>query len=75
MPDSSLWERAVQEAKEAERAANEAQEAVKAEKLSGRTSYRALAAQRHPLLQAYGEAVQTMSEKWERAWAAWNPGR
>lgn len=74
MKDTGCWERAVQEAKEAEQQATVAEAAVKAARIREGTSYRALAAQRHPLLQAYGKAVQTMMEKWERAWVEWNPG-
>jgi hypothetical protein len=72
MAQPSSWERAVQEAKEAELAASACAEAVRAERWTRRTTVQALAAQRHPLLQAYGRALQAMVEKWERAWIEWN---
>jgi phage terminase small subunit len=72
MDEHGSWKRAVQDAREAERIAAEVAEAIKAEKQRRGTSYQALAAQRHPLVQAYSDARRQMLEQWERAWGAWN---
>jgi hypothetical protein len=73
MADSRSWELAVQEAREAERAAYEYAEALRTQ-THGRASAALVAPspERKALIQSYGRALQTMAEKWERAWIEWN---